>query len=86
LEIICIKRNTTGTAVENPIDLDDSLKIQEKKKVIPQIVNNVKNAPQLRSKNAELSNIPGNFPFANDNPLNVTAATNKNVVTTKNRA
>lgn len=86
LEIICINKKTTGTAVENPIDLDDSLNILEKKKVMPQMVNMVKKAPQFSIKKAELSKAPGNFPSENMMPLNVTMAMSKNVVVTKKMA
>ena len=86
MEIICINKNITGKAVEKPIDLEDSLNTLEKKKVVPQMVNMVKNAPQFNIKKAELSNFPGNLASAKLTPLKVPTAIIRNVVMIKNKA
>lgn len=86
LEIICINKNMIGSAVENPMALEDSLNNEEKKKQIPLMVNITINAPQFSVINVETSKSPGNIFDAKMIPNSVTMAISKKVETTRKMA
>ena len=86
LEIICINKNMIGSAVENPMALEDSLNNEEKKKQIPLMVNITINAPQFSVINVETSKSPGNILAAKKIPNMVTMESKKHVETTKKMA